>query len=107
MLSYIPVSHGIDNFARSLITYEVAQASRLVPSNAVGINVHLAQATEHLGLVVGVGLRARGGTGAGGAVVLLVLVVVVLLDRGLSRGERERVGDLELAIDIHACKHPP
>lgn len=83
-------------------TYEVAKAGRLVPSSGAGVNVHIAQAADHLLLVVGVDLGA--GSDISGRGVLLVVLVV--LSRGVDGGEGERVGDLEFAIDVHTYGQP-
>lgn len=79
----------------SQATHEVAQVRTLIPAHAVGIDILLAQTPHHLGLVIGVGLGPRGGSGASGGLALGVAW-------GRVTREREGVCDLELRVDIHS-----
>lgn len=75
---------------------EVAHVGAGVPSDVVRIHVDLPQHTDHLGLVDGVGLRARGGGGrVGGG------IVKVRLRGHFDDGEREAVRDLEAGTRVH------
>lgn len=76
---------------------EVAHVGAGVPSDVVGVNVDLADHANHLSLVGGVALGAgsSGGRVRGG-------VVEVRLGGHLNNGERERVGELEGVVEVHA-----
>lgn len=75
---------------------EVAHVGARVPSDVVRIDVHLPQHPDHLILVGDIGLCSRSGrcrVGRG--------VVKVRFRWHLDDGERERVGDLQDAVNIH------
>lgn len=75
---------------------KVAHVGASVPASVVGIDVDLTKHPDHLSLVSGVGLGAGG---SGGRV--RSGVIEVRLCGHLDNGERERVGDLEGAVDVH------
>jgi hypothetical protein len=82
---------------------EVAHACAHVPANIVRVHVHLPEELDHLILVRGVRLCARGRRCEVRCVVLVVIVVAIAVLCGyIDSGERECVGNLKSTIYIHA-----
>lgn len=75
---------------------KVAHVGARIPTHVVRVNVDLPQHADHLSLVGGVGLRARGGGGRVGGDVVKVRILGHLDD-----GEGKRVGDLQDTVVIH------
>jgi hypothetical protein len=81
---------------------EVSHACAHVPANIVRVHVHLPKELDHLILVCNVCLCARGrGRKVRGVVLVVVVVATAVLGGDIDGGEREGVGDLKSAINVH------
>ena len=82
---------------------EVAHACAHVPANIVRVHVHLPEELDHLILVRGVRLCARGRRcEVRGVVLVATVVAIAVLCGDIDSGEGECVGDLKSAIYVHA-----
>lgn len=75
---------------------EVAHAGAGVPADVLGVDIDLAQELDHLVLVGDVGLGTRGGGSNA------LLAVMGAINGSIDGREREAVGDLQGAVDVHA-----
>lgn len=71
---------------------KIAQIGAGVPANVVGVHIDLPEFLDHLDLVCGVCLRARGCSGQVGC---RVMVMVAVCGGKVDGWEGERVGHLE------------
>lgn len=76
---------------------KVAHGGACVPTNVVGVDVDLLEVSDHLILVVNVVLLSGSSSGD-----LRSIVLVAIGRSGVDGRERERVGDLEKALVLHA-----
>ena len=78
---------------------KVAQICAGVPANIVGIDIDLPELLDHFHLIGTVCLGSRSGSGQ---ICRRVLVVMVAIGgRDFDGGERKRVCDLQVGLDVH------
>lgn len=79
---------------------KVAQIRARVPANIVGIDIDLPELFDHFHLIGAICLGSRSGSGQ---ICCRVLVVMVAIGgRDFDGGERKRVCDLQVGLDVHA-----
>lgn len=78
---------------------KVAQIRAGIPANVVGVDIDLTELFDHFHLIGTVGLGSWGGSSQIRRGVLVIMVAIG--GRNFDGGERERVRDLQVGLNVH------